>query len=79
MTTKRNIEDQVRDLKNKPAEDSWVRVVSIAPNPKKVGSATHGRYTIWQVGMTKADALAAGLTRADIAYDVKKGFVRFAL
>ena len=51
---------------------------SVAPNPKRSGSATAVRYALWHVGMTYEGALAAGLTRADILYDTKKGFVVFS-
>lgn len=50
-------------------------VVSVAPNPKRVGSATHGRYAFWVVGESVGEAMARGLTPADVAHDIKKGFV----
>lgn len=53
------------------------RVVSVAPNPKRAGSASAVRYDLWQVGMSVEEALAAGLSKADIAHDTKKGFVVF--
>lgn len=65
--------------KSAPTPASEVRVVSVQDNPKKAGSAAHARYNLWKLGMNEAEALAAGLTKADIAHDVKKGFVRFAL
>lgn len=50
-------------------------IVSVAPNPKKVGSASHARYELYQVGMTVSQFVAAGGTTADVKWDVDKGFV----
>jgi hypothetical protein len=45
-------------------------VVSVAPNPKKLGSATHVRYAFWVPGDTIAQCMARGLTRADVLWDI---------
>lgn len=50
-------------------------VASVAPNPKRAGSASYGRYECWRAGESVSDAMARGLTAADVAHDVKKGFV----
>lgn len=50
-------------------------VVSVAPNPKKVGSASHARYALYKVGMTVSQFVAAGGTTADVKWDTEKGFV----
>lgn len=44
-------------------------------NPKKPGSATHGRFALYRDGMTISEAVAAGITSADLDYDAKKGFI----
>lgn len=56
------------------AEDQHV-VRSVAPNPKKAGSATYDRYKHWEVGVTVAECMRRGLTRADVSWDVERGFV----
>lgn len=44
-------------------------IVSVAPNPKRPGSASHARYELYRVGMTVDEAIAAGVKREDIAWD----------
>lgn len=50
-------------------------ITAIAPNPKRPGSASHARYELYTVGMTVDQAVAAGLTSADIRHDEGKGFI----
>lgn len=59
----------------RPRTDSRV-VTAVAPNPKKPGSATHSRYAGWVVGDTVSACMARGLTSADVAYDIDRGFVQ---
>lgn len=51
-------------------------VVHVTPNPKRPGSAAHERYKLWTVGRTIDEHLASGITRADVRWDEKQGFVR---
>lgn len=44
-------------------------------NPKKPGTATHGRFAKYVDGMTVKAALEAGLTRGDLSYDKDKKFI----
>lgn len=44
-------------------------IVSVVPNPKRPGSASYTRYENYRVGMTVDEAIAAGVTREDIAWD----------
>lgn len=44
-------------------------------NPKKAGTATHGRFAKYADGMTVKAALEAGLTRGDLSYDKDKKFI----
>lgn len=44
-------------------------------NPKKVGSAAYARYALYVNGATVASALAAGLWRVDLIWDLKHGFI----
>ena len=58
---------------------SDLQVVSaVGPNPKKPGSSTHLRFAHWVVGRTVSDCMRAGLTRADVDWDVSRGFVTLA-
>ena len=57
----------------RPGDAQWV--VAVRPNPKKPGSDTHVRYAQWVVGRTVRECLDAGLTRADLAWDVTRGFI----
>lgn len=44
-------------------------------NPKRAGSAAHTRFSYYKDGMTIDQAIEAGVTRADINWDVKQGFI----
>lgn len=44
-------------------------------NPKKVGTATHGRFALYADGLTVKEALEKGLTRSDLSYDAEKKFI----
>lgn len=59
----------------KPRDVDGKFVVSVVPNPKKPGSATHIRFAQWVVGRTVAQCMSAGLTRADVDWDVSRNFV----
>jgi len=50
-------------------------VLRVAPNPKKPGSSSRERYECWRVGETVEAAVARGLTRADVRWDVRAGYV----
>lgn len=45
-------------------------VLRKVPNPKKPGSSTWLRYKLWVPGQTVAQCMAAGLTRADVLWDI---------
>lgn len=44
-------------------------------NPKREGSKAGDRFKLYRNGMTVEAAIAAGLTRADIDFDVQKKFI----
>lgn len=50
-------------------------ITSVAPNPKKAGSASHARYALYAVGMTVDQFVAAGGTTGDVKWDLQKGFI----
>lgn len=44
-------------------------------NAKRSGSAAHTRFALMQPGQTVKEALDAGVTRADLNWDIKQGFI----
>jgi chemotaxis protein histidine kinase CheA len=46
----------------------------VSENPKKHGAAAQ-RFPLYQDGMTVKEALEAGILRADLSWDTKKGFI----
>lgn len=60
-------------------------IASVAPNPKKPGSAAHARYAalaayIAANGATSANVAikATGYTRPDLLWDTQRGYITFA-
>lgn len=45
-------------------------------NAKKAGSGAAGRFEKMKAGMTVGQAIAAGVTRGDINWDAKQGFIK---
>lgn len=53
------------------------RVIShVAANPKKPSSAAFQRYALYTVGQSIAEFIKAGGTKADVQYDLGKGFIK---
>lgn len=50
----------------------------VKENPKKPGSAAHGRFGKYKSGCTVAAALKAGVTREDLRWDTAKNFIAIA-
>ena len=50
-------------------------ITKVMANPKKKGSKSYDRFELYKEGMTVNDALAAGVLRADIAYDSERGYI----
>ena len=44
-------------------------------NPKREGSATHGRFQLYKHNMTVEQAVAAGITAGDLSWDAKQGYI----
>lgn len=53
------------------------KITFVAENPKRPGTASFDRFAKYKKGMTVAQALAAGITRADIDWDSKRDFIKF--
>lgn len=52
-------------------------IAYVAPaNPKKPGSATHGRWGNYAVGRTLAEVKRLGTTAADIRWDLARGLIK---
>lgn len=49
--------------------------VLVSENPKKKGSASHGRFELYSNGIKVSTALERGVTRADVSWDVRHGFI----
>ena len=45
-------------------------------NAKKAGSGAAERFAKMKAGMTVGEAIAAGVTRGDINWDAKQGFIK---
>lgn len=58
----------------KHASDHLIKML-VASNPKKTSSAAYQRFEKYVDNMTVSQALTAGLTREDLAWDVKHGFI----
>jgi hypothetical protein len=54
------------------------QLTSVAPNPKKRGSASWDRYALYVVGATEPELISRGLLAADIRWDTQRGFVAWA-
>jgi len=50
----------------------------VKENPKRKGTESCKRYDKYKSGMTVAEALKAGITPADLSYDVKHGNIKIA-
>lgn len=50
-------------------------MVLVAENPKRKGTASYDRFQQYHSINTVADALRDGITRADLIWDVKHGFI----
>ncbi len=58
------------------APDNRIIKVMTPTNPKQVGSKAHARFALYADGDTVDEALAKGVTMADIKNDTKKRFIR---
>lgn len=58
-----------------PRADARVISVKIDKNPKREGTAAFNRFELYRDGMTVDQFIAAGGSRIDVSYDVKKGYI----
>jgi hypothetical protein len=70
-------ENKVSDTNGRAPKHPTTSIINLLAdkNPKRDGSAAHGRFAAYQTGMTVEAALAAGVTRGDLAYDAKHGYI----
>lgn len=52
--------------------------VTATENPKRAGSASHTRFMLYRNGMMVEEYVAAGGRRADILWDMWRGFISLA-
>lgn len=64
-----------RGPKGVDPQKTKIRVLA-KENPKREGSKAHARFEVYENGMTVEDALAAGVTTADLHNDVSKEFIK---
>jgi len=55
--------------------DNRVVTAIASPNPKQPGSEAHRRFSLYMVGLTADECVALGITRPDINYDCRRGFI----
>lgn len=54
-----------------------LKITAIVPvNPKKLGTGSFKKFALYKEGMTPAEFIAAGGTKADVKYDVEHGFIK---
>jgi hypothetical protein len=56
-------------------DPSGVIRVLATTNPKKPGSESHTRFALYRDGQTVSEFLAAGGRKADLSWDLEKGFI----
>jgi hypothetical protein len=56
------------------SEDATIKLL-VKDNPKKAGSKARTRFALYTNGQKVSAFLAAGGTRADIAWDIKHGYI----
>lgn len=61
--------------KNAPFAPTAVITVLVA-NPKKPGSASHKRFALYVSGQSVAEAIASGVTMADLKWDAAHKFIK---
>lgn len=64
-----------RNAKPKKYDETDV-IIFVLPNPKRAGQAPAIRYDNYRLDMTIAEALKAGLTHGDIAWDLSHEFIK---
>lgn len=52
--------------------------IAVDENPKRKGSGAHIRFAKYKNGQSIQSALDAGITPADIKWDLEKGFIKLA-
>lgn len=59
------------------ADASRIKLL-VDKNPKREGTAAHGRFSLYVSGSTVGSFLESGGTRADLSWDVAHGFISIA-
>ena len=50
----------------------------VKDNPKREGSASYNRFELYKSSKTVSEFIAAGGTRADLAWDAARGYIAIA-
>ena len=56
-------------------KDATIKIL-VDKNPKREGSAAHGRFAMYRNGMKVSAFIDGGGTAVDIGYDLKKGYIK---
>jgi outer membrane protein assembly factor BamE (lipoprotein component of BamABCDE complex) len=64
-------EKKERKIGTRKFKDDQIVTLLVDYNPKRKGSASHGRFENYEDGMTVTEALKAGLTSGDLSWDVE--------
>lgn len=67
----------VKELGRRKLRDELV-IREVQPNPKRAGSMACKNYAKYKPGMTVAQAVAAGIPRGSIRWDMARGHVSVA-
>jgi len=73
-TEEKKMPDTNRGRKRRFTDDQVITLKS-EKNPKREGTAAFDRFALYRNGMTVQAALAAGVTRGDLAYDTDHEYI----
>jgi antitoxin component of MazEF toxin-antitoxin module len=72
---------RLKDAQYAQLPEDWQRrgIKLLRPdNPKRPGSKSRARYALYKNGMTGAEAIAAGVLKVDLEWDLKHEFIALA-
>lgn len=75
MTTTTTKTTEAASLYSAGGYDDTQKIKVLVKNPKKPGTASHKRFASYKSGMTVKAALAKGVTRPDLRWDVAHQYI----
>jgi hypothetical protein len=64
-----------RLTRQRPTKVDPRTITNIQPNPKRPGSASFARYSLYRENMSVTEAIQAGVTTADVRWDSERGYI----